>query len=201
MVPFFVGKIKPKILFVIAQTITTFAILTICIYSFIRRFYGTTLNEEIETPSPSYHATSNIELFSWIPLVGIIIINVLRGAGIEPVIHILINEMFPTEIRTLAIGITQSGFLLSGFTSVKMFPTLKESLGLDGTCLLYSLISFFVILWGAYTIPDNRGKSLVKVEENITKIMKSTIQLKDLNMVEKNLIIKSNGHTETERRL
>ena len=201
MVPFFVGKIKPKILFVIAQTITTLAILTICIYSFIRRFYGTTLNEEIETPSPSYHATSNIELISWIPLVGIIIINVLRGAGIEPVIHILLNEMFPTEIRTLAIGITQSGFLLSGFTSVKMFPTLKESLGLDGTCLLYSLISFFVILWGAYTIPDNRGKSLVKVEENITKIMKSTIQMKDINMVEKNLIIKSNGHTETERRL
>ena len=193
MVPFFVGKIKPKILFVIAQTITTLAILTICIYSFIRRFYGTTLNDEIES--------SNIELFSWIPLVGIIIINVLRGAGIEPVIHILLNEMFPTEIRTLAIGITQSGFLLSGFTSVKMFPTLKESLGLDGTCLLYSLISFFVILWGAYTIPDNRGKSLVKVEENITKIMKSTIQVKDINMVEKNSIIKSNGHTETERRL
>ena len=193
MVPFFVGKIKPKILFVIAQTVTTLAILTICIYSFIRRFYGTTLNDEIES--------SNIELFSWIPLVGIIIINVLRGAGIEPVIHILLNEMFPTEIRTLAIGITQSGFLLSGFTSVKMFPTLKESLGLDGTCLLYSLISFFVILWGAYTIPDNRGKSLVKVEENITKIMKSTIQVKDINMVEKNSIIKSNGHTETERRL
>ena len=122
MVPFFVGKIKPKILFVIAQTITTLAILTICIYSFIRRFYGTTLNEEIETPSPSYHATSNIELFSWIPLVGIIIINVLRGAGIEPVIHILLNEMFPTEIRTLAIGITQSGFLLSGFTHYNYRP-------------------------------------------------------------------------------
>ena len=183
MVPFIVGKIKPKVLFVISQTITTLALVTICVYSFIRRFYETSSDAEIENAS---HATS-IEFFSWIPLVGIIIINVLRGAGIEPVIHILINEMFPTEIRTLAIGVTQSAFLVSGFTSVKIFPALKELLGLDGICLLYSSVSFLVILWGAYTIPDNRGKSLVKVEENIAKIMMSTIQLKDENMIEKNV--------------
>ena len=185
MVPFIVGKIKPKVLFVISQTITTLALVTICVYSFIRRFYGTSPKSDAEIENAS-HATS-IELFSWIPLVGIIIINVLRGAGIEPVIHILINEMFPTEIRTLAIGVTQSAFLVSGFTSVKIFPALKELLGLDGICLLYSSVSFLVILWGAYTIPDNRGKSLVKVEENLAKIMMSTLQLKDENMIEKNV--------------
>ena len=185
MVPFIVGKIKPKVLFVISQTITTLALVAICVYSFIRRFYGTSPTSDAEIENAS-HATS-IELFSWIPLVGIIIINVLRGAGIEPVIHILINEMFPTEIRTLAIGVTQSAFLVSGFTSVKIFPALKELLGLDGICLLYSSVSFLVILWGAYTIPDNRGKSLVKVEENLAKIMMSTIQLKDENMIEKNV--------------
>ena len=34
-IPFIVGKFKPKVLFVISQTITTLALITICIYSFI----------------------------------------------------------------------------------------------------------------------------------------------------------------------
>ena len=32
------GKFKPKVLFVISQTITTLALITICIYSFINEF-------------------------------------------------------------------------------------------------------------------------------------------------------------------
>ena len=87
--------------------------------------------------------------------------------------------MFPTEIRTLSIGLTQSAFLISGFITVKTFPALEESIGLGGVCLLYASICFLLLLWGAYTIPDNRGKSLVKVEENsAAKIMVATMQMK-----------------------
>ena len=189
MIPFFVGRIKPKVLFIIAQTMTTLALVTVCIYSFIKQYHETTA-PEVHQPTgddlvlpPEADSENNgnndtIELFSWIPLVGMTMVNVLRGAGIEPVIHILINEMFPTEIRTLSIGLTQSAFLISGFITVKTFPALEESIGLGGVCLLYSSICFLLLLWGTYTIPDNRGKSLVKVEENSAKIMVATMQMK-----------------------
>ena len=75
---------------------------------------------------------------------------------------------------------------------------MKGSLGLDGTCLLYSSISFLVILWGAYTIPDNRGKSLVNVEENIRNIMMSTMQLKDVNIIERDMINPRKNSTGTK---
>ena len=113
---------------------------------------------------------ASFKTFNWIPLAAIVVINVIRGAGIEPVLHILTNEMFPMEIRTLSIGITQSAFLISGFVSVKIFPTLENAIGLGHVCVIYSSICFLVILWGSFTIPDNRGKSLVKVEENTRKI-------------------------------
>ena len=35
LIPLIVGRVKPKVLFVISQTITTLALITICIYSFI----------------------------------------------------------------------------------------------------------------------------------------------------------------------
>ena len=178
MIPFFVGRIKPKVLFITAQTLTTLALITVSVYSFIKQYHYYETTPEVENQLTGNDSSSTIEMFNWIPLVGMIMVNVLRGAGIEPVIHILINEMFPTEIRTLSIGLTQSAFLISGFTTVKTFPALEESIGLGGVCLLYASICFLLLLWGAYTIPDNRGKSLVKVEENSAKIMVATLQMK-----------------------
>ena len=38
-------------------------------------------------------------------------------------------------------------------------------LGFHGACCIYAIMAFLCAFWGAATIPDNRGKSLVKVEE------------------------------------
>ena len=43
-------------------------------------------------------------------------------------------------------------------------------MGLGYVCVMYSFICFLVILWGLFTIPDNRGKSLAKVEESARKM-------------------------------
>jgi hypothetical protein len=42
-----------------------------------------------------------------------------------------------------------------------------------GTFYMYAGANFAAVLWAAFTIPDNRGLSLVKVEQNYeTKINK-----------------------------
>ena len=38
-------------------------------------------------------------------------------------------------------------------------------LGFHGACYVYAILAYLCAFWGAATIPDNRGKSLVKVEE------------------------------------
>ena len=38
-------------------------------------------------------------------------------------------------------------------------------LGFHGACCIYAILAYLCAFWGAATIPDNRGKSLVKVEE------------------------------------
>ena len=93
----------------------------------------------------------------------------MRSAAILPMMNTLMNELYPTEIRTLSIGITQSALLISGFVTVKVFPDLKELIGLPSLCIFYFFIGVLMIIWGAISIPDNRGKSLVKVEEQQEK--------------------------------
>ena len=42
-------------------------------------------------------------------------------------------------------------------------------IGLSNCCFLYGSVGILNFLWGLFTIPDNRGKSLVKVEETYEK--------------------------------
>ena len=46
---------------------------------------------------------------------------------------------------------------------------MKNAMDIYGVCFLHAGIAIFNCILGAFTIPDNRGKSLVKVEENYKK--------------------------------
>ena len=83
-------------------------------------------------------------------------------AGIVPILYTLMSELFPTEIRTQAIGITEALYLASEGVGVKLFPEMRNSMGLCGVCLLYASMGYLNVFWGGLTIPDNRGTYLTK---------------------------------------
>ena len=67
--------------------------------------------------------------------------------------------------RTQAIGLVQASDWGSGALSIKFFPQMKDYLTFHGLFFLYGVVGIVNCLWAMKTIPDNRGKSLVKVEE------------------------------------
>ena len=86
----FVGKFKPKVLFVTGQIFSTIAIGALGIYVCLKNYYP-----EDET----------VKYFSWsLPFISTVVIVVMRGAAIFPMLYLLVSELFPTEIRSLAIG-------------------------------------------------------------------------------------------------
>ena len=56
--------------------------------------------------------------------------------------------------------------LIFFFFPVKSFPDLKSWMGLNGICFMYASLGFLNTIWAICTIPDNRGISLVGVEES-----------------------------------
>ena len=50
-------------------------------------------------------------------------------------------------------------------------------LGFHGACCIYAILAYLCAFWGAATIPDNRGKSLVKVEEFYENKTKNPIKM------------------------
>ena len=146
-----------------ATFLTAFAMMVIGIFVYLHKYHP---------DLPHLHS------FSWIPLAMIIVPIIMRAIGVMPVLRSLESELFPTEIRTQSLGITEACVLLSGCTSVITFPELKNYLGITGLCIVYVSVHVMCILWGAWTIPDNRGKSLVKVEETYEKKKDRTVSVK-----------------------
>ncbi len=49
--------------------------------------------------------------------------------------------------------------------AIKLFPDMVDFMGFAGTYYVYTGVSVAMAIWGFVTIPDNRGKTLVQVEQ------------------------------------
>jgi predicted MFS family arabinose efflux permease len=88
------------------------------------------------------------------------------------------GEVFPSDIRSLAIGLTFSAELCISTANILIYPYLIDSFQFHGTFYFYAVIAFITMLWGMFTIPDNRGLSLAKVEANFATDKKMTDDMK-----------------------
>ena len=105
---------------------------------------------------------------TWIPLVMFIVAFFCR-AFIVTLLWTLVGEMFPSELRNLASGIIDCLVYIVIFLFLNLYSSMKHSLGLHGVFFLYAGCGALVTIYGALTIPDNRSKSLVEIENNNCK--------------------------------
>ena len=53
--------------------------------------------------------------------------------------------------------------------NAKVFPNLLRGLGFHGTFWVYSGVGLGMAVYGWWVIPDNRGLSLVKIEDRLLR--------------------------------
>lgn len=116
--------------------------------------------------SYSIAPNSTVQMFNWVPMVMFIIAFCVRSIAFLPIQHVLLAELFPTEIRTLSVGIVQFFETGSGAIIVKMYPEMKASMGMYGICYFYTAVGLLVTIWAFCSIPDNRSKTLIEIEKS-----------------------------------
>ena len=147
--PLIMQRVSPKLLWFVSQLIHALSIGALSLSSYLK------ISQFLD-----------FQYFAWMPLTAIILVALMRAIGSLPVIQTLVNELYPTDIRTHSIAINDSiGFLISTI-NLALYPELKRILGVYGIFGIYTIISVILAFWGLFTIPDNRGKSLVQVEES-----------------------------------
>ena len=150
MTSFFIQRFQPKALFIFGTFITSVCMVFIGICAYLQEYF----------PYFPY-----LEEFSWMPFLSVIVAVIVRAICILPVIYSVMSEIFPTEIRTQSIGLVESFTFASGALCIKFFPEMKYGMELHGLFFFYGATGVISCFYGLLTIPDNRGKSLIKVEE------------------------------------
>ena len=53
------------------------------------------------------------------------------------------------------------------FGATKLYPYFLDILGFYGTFWMYGGVMFIEVIYGAFSIPENKGQSLVKTEDKM----------------------------------
>jgi SP family galactose:H+ symporter-like MFS transporter len=85
---------------------------------------------------------------------------------------LMVSEIFPLEVRGTAMGIAVFSCWLWNFLVSSTFLTLVNLLGPSKTFLTYTMMCLIGLIISFYFVPETKGVSLEKIEENIRQGLK-----------------------------
>lgn len=78
---------------------------------------------------------------------------------------VMLGELFPAKIRGLAGGLTFMFFNFVLFGVAKMFPFIKNCVGIHGVFWIFGGSSLFASLFLYIMLPETKGKTLSQIED------------------------------------
>ncbi len=106
------------------------------------------------------------ESLKWVAVGSLITYIICFAMSLGPIGWILVSEVFPLKIRGIAMSIcTVSNFAFNFFV-VASFPVLLHRIGGAWTFWMFGIVSLICIVFVYYFVPETKGISLEKIEEN-----------------------------------
>uniref|UniRef100_A0A182Y162 Major facilitator superfamily (MFS) profile domain-containing protein n=1 Tax=Anopheles stephensi TaxID=30069 RepID=A0A182Y162_ANOST len=107
--------------------------------------------------------------YSWLSLIFLISYIVFVGIGLFPLPWCMTGEIFPVATRGLGSGLTSSFNFVCFFAVIKTGPTLFATVGINGTFLVYGVISLLGTLLLYVILPETKNRTLQEIEEQFRR--------------------------------
>ena len=89
------------------------------------------------------------------------------------ILQTLVNEMYPTDVRTHCIAINSSVGLLISSLNLALYPGLKSTIGVCGNLMIYNFtymaISIFMAFWGLILFLTSGARVWWNLTKNLTE--------------------------------
>lgn len=87
--------------------------------------------------------------------------------SLGPVTWVLLSEIFPNKVRAVAVATATFALWVASCTLTYTFPFLNQGLGTYGTFWIYAAICACGFVFFYLRLPETKGKSLEKLEEEL----------------------------------
>lgn len=104
-----------------------------------------------------------------LPLLLTLVAIACFGLTLGPVTWILIAEIFPTQIRGMAVGVAVSSLWISCFLVTFTFPFILAAVGMAGAFGLFAAICFAGFIFVFRFVPETKGRSLEEIERDFSR--------------------------------
>ena len=127
------------------------------------------LSEDLFLKFKRNEITNFIQINATLVLVAILLYVASFAISLGPVMWTLFSEVFPTNIKGIAISAVGFFNSLVSFSVTQVFPWELSNLGPTATFGIYALLSFCAILFVSKFVVETKGKTLEEVQEALVK--------------------------------
>jgi len=117
--------------------------------------------------SLAFHLGAQVGVLKWAAVMCTFIYIICFAFSLGAMLWLLVSEIFPLEVRGAAMGVSVFSCWFWNFVVSSTFLTLLNSFGPSNTFLLYALMCVLGLVFCYYKVPETRGMTLEKIEENI----------------------------------
>ncbi|QUH04175.1 sugar porter family MFS transporter [Saccharopolyspora erythraea] len=103
---------------------------------------------------------------AWFILVFVVLFVFSMQATIGPLVWLILSEMFPLRIRSLAIGISIFVLWVANALVALGFPPVVKALGISNTFLAFAAFGVLAIAFIATCVPETKDRSLEELEDD-----------------------------------
>lgn len=105
----------------------------------------------------------NLHWPGWISLTILCICFWVSGYGMSPLPWMLISEVYPVQVRSVATGVTAASSSIVNFIATKTYINLNAWFGLHGTLFIYTAVSFLGFFYIYFYVPETEDRTLQEI--------------------------------------
>lgn len=114
-----------------------------------------------------YHGDADI--LRWTAMGSTFVFIICFAFSLGALLWLMVAEIFPLEMRGLAMSIAVFSCWFWNFTVSSTFLTLLDKLGASTTFLMYAMMCVFGLIVSTFVVPETKGVSLETIEHNIRR--------------------------------
>lgn len=110
-----------------------------------------------------------LQNYGMVLIISVISYELIIALGLNPLPYMMLGELFPTNIKGLAVSLANLWASLLAFIVSKMHQVLADAFGLYTSFAWYSSTCFIGIIFIVFIVPETKGKSLAQIQEELNR--------------------------------
>ncbi|KAF2892678.1 hypothetical protein ILUMI_13495 [Ignelater luminosus] len=103
----------------------------------------------------------------FLPIAALSLFMIVYSMGIGPIPWMISSELFPAEIKSLAISVAVTFNWFIAFLITKFYLNLKNAIGGDVTFYIFSVIGLVGTVFVSFVVPETKGKSFDQIQREL----------------------------------